>query len=344
MIRFLFDDRARSALAVTLTAAFIILLLWFGISVLLEIFAGVLLAVFLRGLANLLGKHSDLSPNAAYGIVLIVVAVFLCAFVLTLFREVASQVDKMMLAIPQALGELRVWLDRYEWGRWILAERPLQSVVANTNAGLMVYRVLDWGAAVVLVLFVGVYMGAEPTLYREGFVTLIPPEHCELASNVLERSYETLWWWLIGRLIAMTAVGMMNWIGLALLGVPLPLTLGLIAGLLTFIPNLGAIIAVIPAGLLALTVSPRLVLWVVVLHFVLQGVEGYFITPFVQKRTIWMPPALLISVQILAASLVGFLGLTFAVPIAAVGIVLVKMLYIRDTLGEPIKVPEKPAP
>ena len=121
----------------------------------------------------------------------------------------------------------------------------------------------------------------------------------------------------------MALIGTLNGIGLWLLGVPAPVALGLITAFFTFIPNFGPLLSLLPAALLALTISPTVALYVTLLHFGIQFVESYLVTPLVQQRTVALPPALTLGVQLLSGVLVGPLGLVLAAPLAAAGMVLV---------------------
>jgi predicted PurR-regulated permease PerM len=128
-------------------------------------------------------------------------------------------------------------------------------------------------------------------------------------------------------------------LGLALLGVPLALVLGIIAGLLDFIPYIGPIMAGVPAVMLALSDSPTQALYVVLLFVGLQILEGYVVLPLIERRTVSLPPALTISMQVLLGSLFGLSGIALATPLAAVVTVLVAMLYVQDVLGDPVSTP-----
>jgi predicted PurR-regulated permease PerM len=145
-------------------------------------------------------------------------------------------------------------------------------------------------------------------------------------------------WWMVGRFSSMAVVGIMTMIGLWILGIPLPFTLGVIAAVLSFIPNIGPIISVIPALLLALLDSPSKVLYVILLYIGIQTVESYIITPLIQKRAVSLPPALLISVQIMIGVLLGAFGLILATPLMVVIIVLVQTIYIQDIIGDKVTV------
>jgi predicted PurR-regulated permease PerM len=118
------------------------------------------------------------------------------------------------------------------------------------------------------------------------------------------------------------------------LGVPLALTLGLLAGLLSFIPNFGPILSAFPAILLAFIESPMLALYTAALYILVQLIESNIVTPLIEKETVELPPALTIMFQLALAVLVGGLGLVLATPLLAVIMVLVQLVYIEDVLGD----------
>ncbi|MGH7966450.1 MAG: AI-2E family transporter, partial [Candidatus Binatia bacterium] len=199
--------------------------------------------------------------------------------------------------------------------------------------------VLSAVVSTILVLFIGLYLAIAPGLYTTGLLKLVPAHKRERAREVLRTLGHTLWRWIGGRIFLMTTNGVLTTIGLWLLGVPLALTLGLLAGLLNFIPNLGPLLAGVPAVLLALLQSPMQALSVTALYFILQSLDGYVFTPLVQRRTVALPPALTIIAQVLMGVLTGSVGLMLATPLTAAVIVLVKMLYVEDILGEAVAVP-----
>ena len=132
----------------------------------------------------------------------------------------------------------------------------------------------------------------------------------------------------------MAVVGLITTIGLWLLGIPLASTLGLITGLFEFAPFIGPILAAVPAVLIAFTQSPMDALYVIILYIAIQQIEGYLITPYVQKRAVDLPPALTIFAQLLMGVLFGLFGLLLATPLVAASMVIVRMAYIEDVLGD----------
>jgi predicted PurR-regulated permease PerM len=186
----------------------------------------------------------------------------------------------------------------------------------------------------VLILFIGLYLAVTPDLYVGGLVGLVPVGRRSRARQVIQAAGHTLRWWLVGRIFSMIVIGVLSVLGLWLIGVPLALVLGLLAGLLGFIPILGPILALVPPLLLALSNSPQQALYVVLLYGGIQIVESYFLTPMVQQRAVSLPPVLTISSQLILGLLFGFMGIAMAPPLAAMGMVLVQMLYVEDTLGD----------
>ena len=133
----------------------------------------------------------------------------------------------------------------------------------------------------------------------------------------------------------MSIIGVCTGLGLWLLGVPLPLSLGVLAVLLTFVPNVGPIIAALPQTLLAMQMSTNTALYVIVFNIALQGAESYLITPMVQRYEVSLPPVLTISAQLLMGLIIGVIGVMMAAPLTIAVMLLVQMLYIHDYLGDP---------
>ena len=152
--------------------------------------------------------------------------------------------------------------------------------------------------------------------------------------DVLDAVGDTLRRWLVGRALLMVINGVCTAAGLWLLGIPLALTLGTIAGLLNFVPNIGPIIAGVPAVLIAWTHGPMPAFYVLLLYVALQSLDGYVLTPLIQQRTVSLAPALTIAVQVLFGVLAGTMGLLLATPVTAATLVLVRKLYLEDVLGD----------
>ncbi len=185
-----------------------------------------------------------------------------------------------------------------------------------------------------VIVFIGLFMMAQPEPYQKGIVKLAPLSKRARAQEVIDKLGTTLQRWIAGKLISMIVVAVLSSLGLWILGVPLPLALGCIAGLLSFIPNFGPLIALVPAVLLGFTQGPNTALYVALLYIGIQAVESNLITPLVQKQMVYLPPAIILGGQVLLGILVGGLGLILATPILAIVMVLINMLYVEDVLGD----------
>jgi predicted PurR-regulated permease PerM len=161
-------------------------------------------------------------------------------------------------------------------------------------------------------------------------VALIPPRGQEKADQVIDKLGEQLLNWLKGKLFSMFVVFVLTAIGLAIIGIPLWLVLAILAGLISFIPNFGPLIAFIPALLVALMQSPQTAALVAGLYILIQFIESNFITTLVQKKLLNMPPALIIIAQLIMGLLTGAWGLVLATPIIVIVIVLVQELYLKN--------------
>lgn len=338
-----FTSRIVLAVGITTLAIFLSLLLWYAADVLLLAFAGILLAIFLRSLSDWVSEITPLSGGWSLGVVVVGLISILTIGIWLLAPGVADQIDELQKKLPQSVRQLERHVESYEWGRKALAQVPNANELVPDKADVLA-RVTGvfsttFGAIAnfFIIIFIGLYVAAEPRLYSDGLIRLVPLNRRQRAREVLDEVGSTLRWWLIGKVASMIVVGVSTVVGLWLLDIPLALTLGLLAALLTFIPNVGPILSVVPAMLLALMQSPMQALYVALLYLGIQTVESYFLTPLMQKRTVSLPPALTIFTQVLFGVMVGSLGFVLATPLTAAAIVMVKMLYIQDALKDSIE-------
>lgn len=181
---------------------------------------------------------------------------------------------------------------------------------------------------IIFLLFMAMYLAADPRLYRKGFEHLIPPRSRPRAREVLDELTDVLRQWLLARLLAMVLVGIITGTALALLKVPAAAALGVIAGLLEFIPFVGPIVSAVPAIGMALIVSPTKAFYVVILFLIVQQLEGNLITPLLMKNRLDVPPAVTIFAVSALGILFGILGMLVAEPLSAAAIVLARRLYV----------------
>ncbi|QDU80043.1 hypothetical protein Pla110_17650 [Polystyrenella longa] len=185
-----------------------------------------------------------------------------------------------------------------------------------------------------IVIVVGLFLAVDPELYRDGIVKLIKPDLRERARDILNQSGSQLWAWLMGRLLTMLITGFGTGFSLYLIGAPIPLMLGLITGILTFVPNIGAAIALTVAVLISIPEGLTIAGLVIVTFVAFQILESYVFTPLIQQQAVAIPPALLITWQVLLGMIAGFLGVAIATPLLAVILVMIRTLYLEDVLGE----------
>ena len=189
-------------------------------------------------------------------------------------------------------------------------------------------------AGLLLIIFMAIYIAADPDMYHRGVITLFPRRHRARAGEILSATADVLRKWLVTQLIAMTAIGAVTTIVLLVLQVKAAFALGVIAGLLEFVPTVGPILSAVPAIAMAFLDSPEKALYVTIAYVGIQFIENHLLIPLLMKGGMDLPPALTILAQALMALLFGFIGLMCAVPLLAAGMVAVKMLYIERVIGE----------
>ncbi len=185
-----------------------------------------------------------------------------------------------------------------------------------------------------LIFFVGLFLAISPVTYRHGIVRLVPKPKRARVTEVLDSTGDALWRWLIGRFGSMLATGLGAFLLLMVLGVPMAGTLGILTALLTFVPNIGAAVALFLAVMFALPQGTGTVAAVVGGYMALQLFESYVVTPLIQQKAVSLPPALLIAFQAIMGVLFGFIGAAVASPMLAAGKTMVEMLYVEDYLDE----------
>jgi predicted PurR-regulated permease PerM len=313
-----------------------VVLLWYLFDVLLLVFAAVLLAVIMHRPAAWLAQRSRLSSPWALGVVLLCAALAVGAAGWLLGSAVKEQSQALVEQVPQVLDEARDRLEAYGW----LSERLDSDEVLSDGGSAFLGRGLrvvsaTFGAMtnLALVIFMAVLFAAQPDLYRRGVLRLIPLHRRKRIGELLDCMEDTLRRWLLGQLCLMAFVGACSTLGLWLLGVDYALALGLLAGLLTFIPFIGPLLAAAVAILISLADGLIAALWVGLLYLATQIAEG-LLEPVVQQRTVYLAPVLLLVAQLALGVLVGVIGVVLATPLAAVTMVAVRMLYVQDTLGD----------
>lgn len=187
---------------------------------------------------------------------------------------------------------------------------------------------------VLLIIFLSVYIGAEPTTYRSGLMHLFPQRTRKRAGEVLAAMAVALRKWLVTQLIAMAVIGAVTTIVLLVLKVKAAFALGLLAGLFEFIPTIGPILSAVPAIAMGFLDSPEKALFIGVAYIGIQFLENHILIPLLMRGGVDLPPALTVISQALMALVFGFIGLMVAVPLLAAVMVPIKMLYVQDVVGD----------
>jgi predicted PurR-regulated permease PerM len=325
------DNRLKTVLAAIFLIAALALFVY-TFSVLLIVFAGILLAILLRSLADFIHEHSRLSHGVCIFIVVAALTVTIIGNIWLFGVNFAGQVDQLKTSILKARDQVEGYAARYEWSRNLLVGARNGEAVFSRAPGA-VSGFIRFVASCILMAMVGLYTAANPELYERAFIRLFPAPARPEVKETLVATASALRWWLAGQMVSMIVVGTLTTGGLWLLGVPLPFTLGFLTALLNFIPNVGAILSAVLAALLALTVSAPLAGYVLLLYVVIQAFEAYLLTPLIQQRAVELPPGLTITVQALMGVLVGGLGLALAAPLTVVGIVLTRKFHLKQDLG-----------
>ncbi|MEO7660025.1 MAG: AI-2E family transporter, partial [Pyrinomonadaceae bacterium] len=283
-------------------------------------------------------------------VVTVLLVIVIAGSVALLAPSVAEQVKILRYEIPNSAQRAGEYLSQFGWGRTVLAQLPsADDIMSRVDAATVLTSVGGYFSSTLgavgnffVTILLAIYLATEPRFYSSGLVRLFPKLKRERAGEVLDEIYNTLRWWLIGKAGSMLFIGVLTWIGLSILGVPLALSLGLIAGLLSFIPNFGPILSAIPAILLAFIASPVSAVYVLGLYIGIQLIESNVVTPLIERETVELAPALTIIFQLVLGVLIGGLGLVLATPLLAVVVVVVKMVYIEDVLGDRVALPDPP--
>jgi predicted PurR-regulated permease PerM len=331
------------------TVAFAALLVatWYFASTLFLIFAGVLLGIGLYAMSNLLGRVTELPHSLRLATICLVLLALLSGVLFLGGATIAQQATVLGNTIKSQVVNLKAFLEKYgvdtsylDFGNLTAppagaADTPaaapatphnLPSAGAIASGGGAILSqtlkiVLGTVGAVgnfFIVLFLGLCFAAQPGVYRDGLIYMAPARRRANAAIVVDRIGETLQRWLIAQMVTMFAVFFITWIGLALLGIPSSFILGVQAGLLTFIPTVGALIGGLIVVLASLASGWIAALSAFVLFLGIHALESYILTPLLQRQALEIPPATLFAFQILLGVVFGIWGLALALPLMAV--------------------------
>lgn len=307
-------------------------------AVFLLFFVSALFALILRAGGDLVARYTHMPTHWALGIFILTLLGTLFGSGWFVAPHIADQLDQLRNQMPQAIDELERNIRAMPWAARLLDSVPDVAETAEQQSRLIeqlrgIFSVTVGVITSLIVFFVvGFYLAASPDLYVRTFLQLFPLVKRPRIDEVLQRLAHILRLWLLGRAIGMVFVGVLTAAGLYWLDVPLWLALGFIAGLLDFVPNIGPLLAAIPATLIGLMAGPTQALYVIVLYIAVQQLEAYVVEPIIEQRIVRVAPAFSIIVQILLAVVLGFVGLLLATPLMVALMVLIQELYVKDVL------------
>lgn len=348
----------RSSVALRVTAiVFGVLIalrfLWIARSIFIIAFLGVLLGLAMSRAVDYLERVRIRRGLGAALVLLTFLGVVIGIFAL-IGPSIREQTRELSRDLPKALQSIEAAVNRTPMKT--LVSEPQQEQQGGLTARVarelrgatkflfpVVSSFLGAIAGIVIVLFIAMYIAAEPGLYRKGILHLVPHSKRHRAEEWVTTLGDTLRQWLVARLIAMVLIGLITGAGLAALDVEGAGALAVLAGLLEFVPFFGPIASAIPAIGVALVDSPTKALWVVGLYLLIQQLEGNVITPLLLEKRLDVPPVMTVVAVAALGMVFGVLGMLIAEPLLAAVLVTTKMLYVNDVVGDEVQVGKEKA-
>lgn len=325
------DFAFRVVVVLALTA--LALFAWQIRDVVLLAFGAILAALLFDVLTGEICRWTGASRRWCLPVIAALVLSLIAGFFWLFGTQVGGELEELARALPKTVSRVQEWLKERDWGQVLLKQLQRSDMAENATDGAAsaIMGTLTAATAalghILIIVFSGLYLAAQPQLYVKGVLSLLPSAQRPRAARVGEAVAEGLRHWLLGQFIAMLLVGGLTMAGLALLGVPSALTLGIIAGVAEFVPIVGPIVSMLPALMIALPEGVSTAIHVALLYIVVQQVEGYVITPLVQRTIVSVPPVLVIFAIVAFGTALGPLGLLFATPLAAAIMIAVQTLY-----------------
>lgn len=320
-------------------------ILWQIRQLLLLLFTAVIIANSLNHVVKRFQKWGIGRPYAillAMGLLLAVLA----GFGWIIIPPFAEQLPELAKLVPQGIDLLIVtvkdFISRLDpeliqslptTQQLIQQLQPLVQQIAGQGLSVF-YMTLGIPLTFLLLLALSLMFLANPYAYRQGFIRLFPSFYRQKIDQVLSQCDEALQGWLVGILFNMAVIAILSFIGLSILNIRLTLALAMLAGILTFIPNIGPVLSVIPPMAIALLETPWKSLAVLILYVGIQQIEGNILTPLVMANRVSLLPALTLLSQVFFATVFGVLGLFLALPLAVVIQVWLKEVVIKDILDQ----------
>jgi predicted PurR-regulated permease PerM len=337
-----FVSRVLTTISLVVLAGLTVYFFGLIVEVLLVIFAAVLLAVAITGVRCIIHDRTPLSEGWSLVATYLLVVVLMAGAGAVIWPQLSDQIPKFIDKIPEAFEQLSEIADRIPW-----VEGAIESAgdtegdsgfdipshllgVFSTTLGAI--------TSLSLIVLIAFYFTLSPTAYVQNLLILVPRAQRKRAEELMQAQTKSLRFWLLGRLASMVFVGVLAGVGLLLLGVQMAFTLGLIAGVATFIPYIGPILGAIPALMVALLQGPMVVLYVAILYLGVETAESSLIAPLANKKAVHIAPAYTVIIQLAGGVIAGIPGVIVATPLAVVGAVTIQLLYVEDVLKEDVEI------
>jgi predicted PurR-regulated permease PerM len=315
---------------------------WVLRNVLLILFGALVLAIGMNAMAKFLTSRVRIGYGAAVAIVVILGLLFIGAVGWFFGATIDEQLDEVSRKIPAGLKLLNDEIEARPYLHNLLTKLHTTDLLGTTGwiaRTLATAIQLSVGAAgsLLAMVIVAIYLAAEPQRYRSGLLRLLPPPARRRASELFDATAEILGRWLAGQLAVMATVGILSGVGLWALGIKAAFVLGLVGGLMSFVPYVGAVLTAVPATLFALAQGPYYALAVVAMYAGVHFIEGNFITPIIQSEVTSLPPVVSLLSVIACAILLGPSAVFLAAPLALFVVTIIDVLYVRPMEVEPVK-------
>jgi len=286
---------------------------------LLLIFAGIVVAAMLDGGTRLLGRVLPIGRGWRLAIVTLTGVGFIVWTIYFTGTELAGEATRLREAVTVQANRVLAWANEMGLVEGGIDFQQLSGQLMGTlgRLGTAVSSALGALTSMVMILVIGIFIAVEPRLYQRGVAWMLPLESRDRFYRTAERMGFTMRRLMAGRLLGMAVEGFGTWFLLWLGGVPMAALLGILTGLLAFLPNIGAIISGVLIVLAGFSVGVDAGLWAIGVYVIVQVVDGYLIVPYVAKKTVDMAPALVLGAQLLFGALFGLMGLALADPIVA---------------------------
>jgi predicted PurR-regulated permease PerM len=316
--------------AIVCLALIILLFVRVAFNILLMTFTGVLIAVYFHGLADFITQKTKINRKLSLFISIAGTILLFASMIWVIGATIQDQAAQLSHTLPQTVSAAKAKM----------AASPTGQKILEYTSGDNSKKMLDTASTffsssfgvvgdLYIILFLGIFFTADPSLYKNGLLSIFPPQFQAIGSTIWSRISTALKAWIKTKLISIVLITVVVALGLMIIGLPGTLVLGLIAGLLDIIPNFGPVIAMIPGVLLGLMVSTKIAVIAALIYVACETIVGSIFMPLIQKKMTNIPPALTMLSQLVMGVVSGLMGIILAVPLLLVLIIVVDELYVK---------------